>query len=203
MNRARFVRSLGGFLLFVPAAGVLAAELHTGDGSTRPVEPIRGPRDVLANLRARRAVQISRVEAYRRRGVFPRNLDFEGARVPYFVDDRGVACAVANLMIEDGLRAEVSAISAANNHVRVMDVREGALVDWVIGSGLLQEEAARVQPGYDFMRPPPTPRPIDPHIVEQRRIREHLGVVIAELRRDAEASLATAVDRFERARAGG
>lgn len=205
MNRAQFVRTLAGLLLLAPAGRLVAAELSAGDGSTRPVDPAPRPGDLLRTLRARRTTQISRVEAYRRRGVFPRNLDFEGERVPYFLDDRGVACAVAYLMIEDGRRTDVDAISAANNHVRVMEVSEGALVDWVTGSGLLQEEAARIQPGYDFLRPSPAPTPFpeEPGIVERRRIREHLGVVLAELRRDTERNLVVAVDRFERARAGG
>lgn len=202
MNRSRFVRSLAGLLLLTPTARLFAAELSAGDGSTRPVTPIRPGGEILRTLRARRETQIARVEQYRRRGAFPLNLDFAGERVPYFVDARGVACAVANLMIEDGRRADVDAISAANNHVRVMEVSEGPLVEWVLGSGLLQEEAARIQPSYDFMRPTPAPEP-EPGIVERRRIREHLGVVVAELRRDTESNLATAVARFERARAGG
>lgn len=198
MNRAQFVRTLAGFFLLAPAGRLAAAELTAGDGS-RPLRPAPRPgRDLLSTLRARRATQVARVGAYRRRGVFPQNVDFEGRRVPYFVDHRGVACAVAHLMIEDGRRADVDAIAAANNHVRVMDLSEGALVDWVIGSGLLQEEAARIQPSYDFMRP----TPVDPGIVERGRIREHLGIVLAELERDTERSLAIAVDRAG-ARAGG
>lgn len=205
MNRSTFVRSLAGFLLLAPAARLFAAELSAGDGSTRPVTPVRPGSDLLRTLRARRETQITRVDLYRRRGMFPQNVDFAGERVPYFVDHRGVSCAVANLMIEDGRRADVAAISAASNHVRVMDVSEGPLVDWVIGSGLLQEEAARIQPGYDHMwgRPTPTPEPSEPGIVERRRIREHLGVVLAELRGNTEANLVTAVDRFSRSRAGG
>ena len=205
MNRSAFVRSLAGFLLLAPAARVFAAELSAGDGSTRPVTPVRPGTDTsrLRTLRARRETQILRVEQYRRRGAFPQNVDFAGERVPYFVDHRGVACAVANLMIEDGRRADVTAISAANNHVRVMDVSEGPLVEWVLASGLLQEEAARIQPSYDHMFPDPTPLPVEPGIVERRRIREHLSVVLGELRRDTETNLAMAVDRFNRSRAGG
>ena len=206
MNRSHFVRSLLGFALVAPAGRLLAAELHAGDGSAspRPVTPFgTGAGDVLARLRARREIQIRRVVAYARRGLFPRNVDFRGERVPYFVDDRGYACAVAHLMIQDGLRAEVDRIAAADNHVRVMDVSEGPLVEWVLGSGLLQEEAARVQPGYDFMRPTPPPIDLEPGIVERRRIQRHLETVVAELRRDAEASLATAVDRFERSHVRG
>jgi hypothetical protein len=46
----------------------------------------------------------------------------------------------------------VTAIQRANNFVYVTDVHEGPLVDWVLISGLTQEEAALIQPGY---QPPP------------------------------------------------
>lgn len=200
--RRNFLQSLAasGLLLVVPAAAVRAAELHAGDGSSRTPEPLLPGRiRTLAFFRERRALQVARVTAYARRGVFPRNIDFRGARVPYFVDDRGVACAVANLMIEDGLREVVGGIAAENNHVRVMDVSSGPLVDWVLESGLLQEEAARIQPSYDFERPyRPRPTPVDPAIVERRRIQRHLERVVAELRRDTETNVVTALERWER-----
>lgn len=203
MTRSRFVRTLAGFLLLAPAARVFAAELSAGDGSTRPAPlPLTRRGGTLDMLRRNRETQILRVDAYRRRGIFPQNVDFAGERVPYFVDARGVACAVANLMREDGYHSAVTAIAAGNNHVRVMDVTEGPLLTWVRTSGLTQPEAARIQPSYDFMRPPPTPTPLDMNVVDRRRIREHLGVVVAELRRDTEASLAIALEIALNARDG-
>lgn len=197
MKRLRFLGTLFGFGI---ASRALGAELFSGDGRTTPapILPVT-PVDPFAGLRERRELQISRVQAYADASQFPRNLDFRGRRVPYFVDDRGVPCAVANLMIQDGLQGEVDEIVRTNNHVRVMDVSQGALVDWVLGSGLLQEEAARIQPSYDFERPYPVPTPVieDPAVVREReRIRRHLGVVIAELRTSTNTSLPIAARRL-------
>jgi hypothetical protein len=68
--------------------------------------------------------------------------------VPIFVDNHDTACAVGHLMRESGWGDAVAAIERANNFVYVTDVRHGALVDWVLVSGLTQEEAALIQPSY-------------------------------------------------------
>ncbi len=202
MQRRPFLCLIAGFSALPMAAR--AAELHVGDGTTAPATTPDRRNPELARLAERRQRQIARVERYAREGVFPRNLDFEGARVPYFIDARGVPCAVAHLMIEDGLRVDVERIARDSNHVRVMDVTTGPIVTWVRTSGLLQEEAARIQPSYDFERPRPTPPPhrepilIDPNVVERDRIRRHLLHVVAELRRNTDASLRTATARLAR-----
>src|SRR6185295_9997746 len=108
-------------------------------------------------LAASREQQIERVRAYRRAGKFPRNTLVENQRVPIFVDDKGTPCAVANLMIQDGRQNDVLAIARTNNLVRVMEVHDGPLVDWLLHSGLLQEEAALIQPSYEWERPEPQP----------------------------------------------
>lgn len=164
--------------------------------------------DAPPKLGARRKEQIERVEGYAKKGVFPRNIDFKGERVPYFVDDRGVPCAVAFLMIEDGLRDAVERIAKESNHVRIMDVKEGPIVDWVLSSGVLQEEAAQIQPSYDdggggAEIPPDDFEPRDPAIVERDRIRGHLFSVVVNLRATTKSSLATAEERLRKARIGG
>src|SRR4051812_3827996 len=61
--------------------------LETGD-----VQPLS------AEQRARRAVAIENLRAYRNRGVFPNNYDF-AERTPYFIDRKtGTLCAVAHLL---------------------------------------------------------------------------------------------------------
>ena len=69
----------------------------------------------------------------------------------------------------------------ADNHVRVPDVKEGPLVDWVLQSGLTQEECARIQPTYGFRKPPPTPE--ERARMEQERVRAQLTRTLRALRR--------------------
>src|SRR5687767_1301171 len=48
-----------------------------------------------AEQRAARATHIERLAEYAARGVFPKNTDFSGRRVPYFIDRVGTRCAMA------------------------------------------------------------------------------------------------------------
>jgi hypothetical protein len=96
----------------------------------------------------RRALNIRRLRLYQLRGLFPRNEHTAGSAVPIFVDNHDTACAVGHLMRESGWGDAVAAIQRANNFVYVTDARDGPLVDWVLVSGLTQEEAALIQPSY-------------------------------------------------------
>ena len=102
----------------------------------------------LRQLRANRAVQISRLREYAANGRFPINDGQAADAVPIFVDQRGTHCAVGYLMHRDGCNQQIANIVQANNLVFVTDVQSGGLVDWVQSSGLTQKEAAVIQPGY-------------------------------------------------------
>ncbi len=106
-----------------------------------------------ARLIAERELNLSRLQAYRDRGVFPRNEGHADFAIPIFVDKHDTACAVGHLMRCAGWESEVAGIAATQLFVYVPDVESGPLVDWVLTSGLTQEEAALIQPGYD---PPPS-----------------------------------------------
>jgi hypothetical protein len=103
-------------------------------------------------LALRRLENLRRLRLYQLRGRFPHNEHVADRTVPIFVDNHDTACAVGHLMRESGWNDAVAAIQRANNFVYVTDVRNGPLIDWVLVSGLTQEEAALIQPGY---YPPP------------------------------------------------
>ena len=104
--------------------------------------------------RANRARNLRTLAAYRDRGEFPRNRDFPGALVPYFVDETGVLCAVAHLLATSGRRDIVDRVAAANNNVWVGDLAaDTAFTAWLDAQGLTLAEAARIQMPY--MGPPP------------------------------------------------
>ncbi|MEJ7601714.1 MAG: MYXO-CTERM sorting domain-containing protein [Kofleriaceae bacterium] len=102
--------------------------------------------------RVRRAALIAELARYRERGMFPRNLDF-AAQTPYFIDDRGVRCAMAHLVETHGGAALVARVAASSNNAYVrelaVDVELGpALGAWLERVGLTAAEAARIQPSY-------------------------------------------------------
>ncbi|MEO8444838.1 MAG: hypothetical protein ABI567_07540 [Gammaproteobacteria bacterium] len=104
-------------------------------------------------LAARRDLQLERLQDYALAGSFPLNRHYAGEARPIFVDARGTHCAVGHLMALDGREADVLAIARATPNVLVREVARGPLVSWVLASGLVQEEAALIQPAYF----PPSP----------------------------------------------
>jgi hypothetical protein len=166
---------------------------------------------VSAWLAAHRARQIERLEAYARAGEFPHNYGQPKA-AHIFRDDAGRLCAVANLVHQDGRDDLVDTTARERNDLAVADVRDGAMFDWVLASGLTQEELARIQlpapPLARKLAPPPRPAPITrtPDLVAKNAtndelrmkaaVREHVATVARELRSNAEASLQIATARF-------
>jgi hypothetical protein len=124
---------------------IALARLERARGADWTTADRNGWRAILAH---RRLVNMHRLRLYQQRGLFPQNEHVADRAVPVFVDNDGTACAVGHLMRESGSSAAVAAISAANNLVFVTDVHDGPLVDWVLTSGLTQEEAALIQPSY-------------------------------------------------------
>lgn len=106
------------------------------------------PPGLTAEQRARRAKGLDRLGAYWRAGVFPSNRDFPYERVPYFIDDSGVACAVGHLMIEGGAPDLAVEIAATENNDVVAELEHPGLPEWLGANGFTAEEAAWIQPSY-------------------------------------------------------
>ncbi len=101
--------------------------------------------------RAVRAARIATLHGYRDRGVFPHNHDFPDAATPYFVDHRGVVCAVGYLIEQSGRRDMVDRVRDMDNNVWVAELAGDAeFRAWLDASGLTLAEAARIQMPYDI-----------------------------------------------------
>lgn len=102
--------------------------------------------------RTARAARIATLQAYRDRGEFPHNHDFRDAATPYFVDHRGVVCAVGYLLEQSGRRDIVDRVRDADNNVWVAELAgDTAFTRWLDRSGLTLAEAARIQVPYDMV----------------------------------------------------
>lgn len=106
------------------------------------------PAGLSAARQAARARRLDDLRAYRTRGEFPRNLDFPDRLIPYFIDARGVACAVGQLIIASGDRDLAEDIARSQNNAYLPDIQDGRLVAWAHDNGLTLEECARIQPSY-------------------------------------------------------
>ncbi len=103
-------------------------------------------------------------------------------------------------------------IAKANVNVRVMDIKDGPVHDWILKSGLTQEEAALIQPGYSYLAcdaciagseakkvgfGKPTEEAKNVEDEDRRRIRVHLQKVIMKLRVETPKSVKTASARLK------
>jgi hypothetical protein len=107
------------------------------------LSPAAAPSSQLGELTRRRDDAISRLHEYREKGVFPTSAD--GMPLSVFRDAHGVRCPMAQLIHDSGRDDLVNAVVARNNELRLADVHEGPLYDWMLHSGLTLDEIAMVQ----------------------------------------------------------
>ncbi|MDB4959568.1 MAG: hypothetical protein JWO36_7137 [Myxococcales bacterium] len=95
-----------------------------------------------SELAARRAIQIERLHDYRVAGEFPMDGGFPAS---VFIDAAGRQCPMAALIAQSGHEALVDEVARKNNELRLADVHEGPLVDWILESGLTKDEVVEIQ----------------------------------------------------------
>ncbi len=106
-----------------------------------------------------------------------------------------------------GIGKDIRALAAENNQIRIGDLKEGPLWDWILTSGLTLEECALIQPNYSYLccndclpgseqagpygvsHGMPTSESIATAEADRVRIRQHLLAVIQKLGEDTERSL--------------
>jgi len=159
---------------------------------------------VHAELARRRGQQVTRLMAYAQRGEFPHNLA-KPTSTHIFRDDAGRLCAVANLAHQDGRDDLVDATVRDHNDLAMADVHDGPILDWILASGLTQEEIVRIQlpaPPLTRRERPLAPAPAlvaDRGLSEARMnalVVEHIEQVHRELQANTEKSLDLATDRL-------
>lgn len=109
--------------------------------------PIRVAPDRAAVRKAldkRRAKNLAAFRAYRKAGVYPHNTVRPGP-LNVWIDADGHLCAAATMIAKDGKRKLVEETGKTNNQIRLLNVTEGALLDWMLTSGFTLEEIDRIQ----------------------------------------------------------
>jgi hypothetical protein len=125
---------------------LLALTLLAACSSTMaaPAAPVAKPADTAVyELAARRAQMLGWLHDYREAGVYP--VDAAGTPTSVFVDANGTRCPMAELVHKSGRDDLVAAVAKDNNTVRLADVREGPLFDWMLSSGLTLNEINLIQ----------------------------------------------------------
>jgi hypothetical protein len=99
---------------------------------------------IRSELLAQRKANIKRFHSYRMARVYPHNYYGEGMK-NVWTDQDGHLCAVATMMDRDGQHDLVETVGIRDNFVRTADLTGGPVVDWIMTSGLTQEEIVMIQ----------------------------------------------------------
>lgn len=141
------------FLLTVISLTSSLRPNETGDFSTP--EKIRAHLEAtekrlreVPNASPQRLATLDRLHAYWTRGQFPLNTKIAG-QVPVFIDERGTACAVAQLVIDSGASELAHRIKDTDNNGYLLELKVPGLTEWIATSGLTAEELAAIQPTYE------------------------------------------------------
>jgi hypothetical protein len=111
----------------------------------------RSPEGLSEEAREKRSALLQELKAYAQRGLFPENSKHD-IRIPYFIDHKGVACAVGFLMIRSGSQEVALRVRDEMNQAYVREIPYSELPQWAASHGFSKKELAWIQPGY----PPPT-----------------------------------------------
>jgi len=155
-----------------------------------------------ATLAANRAANLARFRAYRIAGVYPSNV-FTAGSANIWRDQDGHYCAAATIIRASGETALVDEVADDNNFIRLADVRQGPVMDWILTSGLTQAELVLIQRPFRPVTERPQLAPSEPIVVdagmrakETRRLAKLYRQIEARLARQTKASLEAAVDRL-------
>lgn len=167
----------------VPEAGVALPQRFMDRASIR------------AKLLEQRAANLARFRAYQKAGVFPVNTVRPG-KLNVWIDDEGHICAAATIIKMSGLDELVQRTGEQTNFIRLADVKQGPLMDWMLTSGFTQEEIAAIQapfayPGDEGLRINEQQRAL-----ETARLTRLYKQVTAKLVKNQKASLEIAVSRL-------
>jgi hypothetical protein len=187
-------------LLLSLMSSVAGAHTFAQPVTARPAPTL--DRDALrARLIEQRAANLARFRAYHLAGIYPNNTQRAGL-LNVWRDDAGHFCAAATIIRASGAVALVDAVAAQNNFIRLADVTDGPVLDWMLTSGFTQDELVMIQKPfrpvtYDLgENPRPATIVADLRTAETARLAALYRKVEARLIRDQWASLERAVDRL-------
>jgi hypothetical protein len=109
-----------------------------------PMRALPDRADVKKALAKRRAKNLAAFRAYRKAGIYPHNT-YRVGPLNIWRDEAGHLCAAATMIFKDGKVDLVKTTGDTNNNIRLMNVTEGPLLDWIMTSGFTIEEIDRIQ----------------------------------------------------------
>ncbi len=156
-------------------------------------------RAMLADVRAH---NLAAFHAYATAGVYPSNVYKNGA-LNVWRDQDGHFCAAATIIRASGEIALTDRVAEQTNFIRLADVTQGPLMDWMLTSGFTQEELVAIQKPFMPVVEKPVPAPVAEvtldaklRAAETARLRKVYAQVERQLAKNEKQSLDTATVRL-------
>jgi hypothetical protein len=161
------------------------------------VSPTAERAAVRAALAKARHRNLASFRAYQKAGVFPSNT-YSDKTLNVWRDADGHFCAAATIIRKSGLVDLADRVAEQNNFIRLADVTQGPLMDWILTSGFTQEEIAAIQAPFVPVSEPAQPRIVDANLrkAEDARLRAKYKAVDRMLVASEKKSLDIATDRL-------
>jgi len=138
---------------------------------------------------------------YEKAGVFPSNI-YQPNLLNVWRDADGHFCAAATIVRASGLTDLADRVAEQNNFIRLADVTQGPLMDWILTSGFTQDEIAMIQKPFSPVAEPQV-APNQPIVVDARlraaenaRLRVKYTQVERALVKNEKRNIELAVDRL-------
>ena len=100
--------------------------------------------------KSNRLKMLDLLHMYWTKGIFPKNYDYPGRRIPCFIDKDGNICAVGYLIAQTAGREVAERINAKFKYDYLLEMNDKTIDAWVEASGLSKVECAMIQPSYDY-----------------------------------------------------
>ena len=164
------------------------------DADIAPVLSRAAVRDALIKARHR---NLSAFRQYQKKGVFPSNT-YSDKTLNVWRDADGHFCAAATIIRASGDVALVDRVAEQTNFIRLADVTQGPLMDWILTSGFTQEEIAAIQAPFVPVSEPKQPQIVDAkrRKAEDARLRATYKTVDRMLVANEKKTIEVAVDRL-------
>jgi hypothetical protein len=168
--------------------------IHPVDADVAPLLTRAAVRDALIKARHR---NLSAFRQYQKAGVFPSNT-FADKKLNVWRDADGHFCAAATIIRTNGDVALVDRVAEQSNFIRLADVTQGPLMDWILTSGFTQDEIAAIQAPFAPVSEPKQPQIVDSKLraAENARLAATYKAVDRMLVANEKKSLEVAVDRL-------
>lgn len=177
-----------------PAAPSMSFAQPPADHVSSPVRLDRAA--IRAKLAQNRVANLARFRVYQRKGVFPNNT-FAAGKLNVWLDTNGNFCAAATIIKMSGNSDLAQRTAEQNNFIKLGDVTQGPLMDWILTSGLTQAEIAAIQEPFRIVADEPS-GVVDAKLrrAEDVRLQAKYKQVDAQIVKQQKKSLDLATDRL-------